>query len=104
MPGSIASRSGQKESVTAVAAEVLCIIAGKDNFCRGDFCRDMETALRVITDMLGCALPFGWASPEFMRRALVAVLLVCPGCEITGNGNDVENGMKHFNSPASLLS
>jgi zinc transport system permease protein len=44
----------------------------------------METALQILTDALAKVLPFGWAEPEFMRRALVAVVLVCPLCATMG--------------------
>jgi zinc transport system permease protein len=44
----------------------------------------METVLQWVVNLLAHMLPFTWAEPEFMRRALVAVVLVCPLCATMG--------------------
>lgn len=37
-----------------------------------------------LYDLMSSLLPFAWAEPEFMRRALLAVLLVAPACAAMG--------------------
>lgn len=44
----------------------------------------MENALQQIIGILGSLLPFEWARPDFMLRALVAVAFVCPLCAVMG--------------------